>query len=151
VENTIDGNFVYIDEGDGEAEQPGEAEPIPRTDQQSNVSEDQPSKNDLRRERAETVDVREQPAQPAREQITPEASEAYERVAAALHKSLSLNQLADAHDMIDAVANASLRKELNALYRTRMGELQDVKPAAPAAEEKPARAKRVRREAQAPE
>lgn len=155
VENTIDGNFVYIDEGD-EAEQPGEAEPIPRTDRQPAAEEVQPSKRDIQRETAETVDVREsttaadQPAQ-AREQITPEASEAYERVAAALHKSLSLNQLADAHDMIDAVANASLRKELNAMYRTRMGELQDVKPAAPAAEEKPARAKRVRREAQAPE
>jgi recombination protein RecT len=157
VENTIDGNFVYIDEDEDGAEQPGEAEPIPRTDRQPSAEEVQPSKRDIQRETAETVDVREskpvdQPA-PAREQITPEASEAYERTAAAIHKSLSLNQLADAHDMIDAVGNAGLRKELNVMYRTRMGELQNIKPAAPAAEAeaKPERAKRTRRTAQAPE
>ncbi|MES2320162.1 MAG: recombinase RecT [Pseudomonadota bacterium] len=155
VEDTIDGNFVFID--DDEADEQGEAERVPPTDYSAKVAEEvQPSKRDVQRERAETVEVRESQQakaadQPAREQITAEASEAFERVAAGIHKSLSLNQLADAHDMIDAVANAGLRKELNAMYRTRMGELQDVKPAAPAAEEKPARAKRVRREAQAPE
>lgn len=161
VENTIDGNFVYIDEDDGEAEQPGEAEPIPRTDRQPAAEEVQPSKRDIQRETAETVDVREAKpaaqAEPAaadqqRQQITPEDAENYERVAAALQKALTLSQLADAHDMIDAVANASLRKELNVMYRANMAELSKAKPAAPAAaEEKPARAKRVRREAQAPE
>lgn len=145
----MENNYVYFDDGD-DMPAPGDddqqQEEIPRTDHPN----------------AETVEVREvkpaakpEPAaaaeQPAREQLTPEVSEAYERVAASIHKSLSLNQLADAHELIDAVASASLRKELNAMYRTRMGELQDVKPAAPAAEEKPARAKRVRREAQAPE
>lgn len=154
VENTIDGNFVYLDEGD-DAEQPGEAEPIPRTDHQAHATEEQPSKNDARRERAETVEVREtaKPAadQAPKQQITPEDSEAYERVAAAIHKALSMNQLADAADMIDAVAHAGLRKELQALHRVRMAELEYAKPEALAAEEKAAPAKRVRRAASAPE
>ena len=148
VENTIDGNFVYINEED-DAEQPGEAEPIPRTDVQPSATEDQPSKNDIRRERAETVEVRETAP---KQQITPEDSETYERVAAAIHKALSMNQLADASDMIDAVAHAGLRKELQALHRTRMSELQDAKPKDEAPkEESKAPAKRVRRAASAPE
>ena len=151
VDSTIDGNFVFLDDEDDAPATP-EAEPIPRTD----ATEDKPSKNDIRRERAETVEVRETKpeaaAQPAKEVITPEVSEVYERVAAAIHKSLSLNQLADAADMIDALAHAGLRKELHAMYRTRMGELQ-VAPAAaePAKTESKAPAKRVRRAASAPE
>jgi len=155
VDNTIDGNFVYLDEDD-EAEQGGEAEPIPRTDNTVRATEDQPSKNDIRRDRAETVEVREAKAdlgaKPAIDQLTPEVAQAYERVAASIHKSLSLNQLADAGDMIDAVADSVMRKELQSMYRTRMGELQDAKPAEPAAPaEKAAPAKRVRRSAAAPE
>ncbi len=152
---TIEGNFVYInEEGDDDTPLTPEAEPIPRTDA---AQAEQPSKNDIRRERAETVDVRESTAaaadQPAavdqapKQQITPEDSESYERVAAAIHKSLTMNQIADAGDMIDAVAHAGLRKELQAMYRTRMGELQTAQPAAePAkADATKAPAKRVRR------
>ncbi len=151
VDSTIDGNFVFLDDGDGEAaEQPGEAEPIPRTDRQSNVEEVQPSKNDIRREHAETVEVREE--KPAAKAASPEASEAYEKVAAAIHKSLSLNQLADANEMIDTVDSASLRKELQAMYRTRMGELSAPATSAAKVEEKqPAPARRVRRSAGAAE
>ena len=155
---TIDGNFVYIDEGedgDGGDSFGQEAEPIPRTDKQSNVEEVQPSKRDVQRENAETVDVREakpEAAKPAREELTPEVSAVYERVAAAIHKALTLHQLADAHEMIDALSHAGLRKELNAMYRTRFSELSEPKPAEPAkTEAKAAPAKRVRRSASAPE
>jgi recombination protein RecT len=152
VDNTIDGNFVYLDEDDDGAPDDQQQEEIPRTDAKP---------ADDRRANAETVEVREtkpeaaaQPAaaQPAKQAITPEDSETYERVAAAIHKSLSLNQLADAADLIDALAHAGLRKELHAMYRTRMGELQ-VAPAAaePAKAESKAPAKRVRRAASAPE
>lgn len=154
VDNTIDGNFVYLDEDDDGAPDDQQDE-IPRTDKPA----------DDRRANAETVEVRESKpeaaAQPAaqsaadpapKQNITPEDSETYERVAAAIHKSLSMNQLADASDMIDALAHAGLRKELQAMYRTRMGELQTAKPAAaPAAAETKAPAKRVRRAASAPE
>jgi len=88
---------------------------------------------------------------PAKEVLTPEVSQAYESTAAAIHKSLTLNQLADAQDLIDNVGNASLRRELNAMYRTRMAELQDKPAAADAKQEAPERAKRTRRAASAPE
>ncbi|MES2352110.1 MAG: recombinase RecT [Pseudomonadota bacterium] len=153
VENTIDGNFVFLDDEDYDSAQGDQQEEIPRTDAKP---------ADDRRANAETVEVREtkpeaaaQPAaadQAPKQKITPEDSEAYERVAAAIHKSLTMNQIADAGDMIDAVAHAGLRKELQAMYRTRMGELQTAKPAAaPAAAETKAPAKRVRRAASAPE
>lgn len=146
----VEGGYVYFEDGDDMPLPDEQQEEIPRTDAKP---------EDDRRAQAETVEVREvkpaaQPAaeQPAREQITPEASEAYERVAASIHKSLSLNQLADAADMIDTVANSSLRKELQNMYRTRMAELQ-VQPAAaePAKAEAKAPARRVRRAASAPE
>lgn len=148
---TIEGNFVYInEEGDDDTPLTPEADPIPRTDR---VEPEQPSKNEIRREQAETVEVREESTakQAPAQQITPEDSAAYERVAACIHKALSLSQLADAGDMIDAVANASLRKELRSMHRTRMGELGEAKPAEQAKTETKAPAKRVRRSAAAPE
>lgn len=162
VENTIDGNFVFLDEDDDSIINHDD-EPIARTDNPATTraTEDKPTAADQRRENAETVEVRESTpaakpeqaavAKPA--QITPEDSEAYERVAAAIHKALTLSQVADAHDMIDAVAHAGLRKELNGMYRTRMAELSNPKPAEaePVKAESKAPAKRVRRAASAPE
>jgi recombination protein RecT len=159
VENTIDGNFVYIDDDDG-AEQPGEAEPIPRTDHPA-ATEDQPSKNDMRRERAEDVEVREQakPAaaaastdKPAKTVLTPEMSEKYESVAGMLHRAGTLNQLADAQDQIAEVGDKELRTALAGIYKQRLAELSSAKaPAEAKPEEKAAPARRVRRSASAPE
>lgn len=154
VENTIDGNFVYVNDDDG-AEQPGEAEPIPRTDNAAGVTRDEPRENDIRRERAETVDVREvKPEQAAaKEIITPEVSHAYESLAAQIHKAMNLDALADAADLIQTVGNGSLQQQLSAMYKRRMTELSNPAPAAEPAkeEEKAAPAKRVRRSAAAPE
>lgn len=152
VENTIDGNFVYIDDDDG-AEQPGEAEPIPRTDNAPQATEDQPSKNDIRRERAEDVEVREQPAaaaastdKPAKTVLTPEMSEKYEAVAGMLNRAGTLNQLADAQDQIAEVGDKELRTALAGIYKQRLAELSSTKAPAPAATDgKAAPAKRVRR------
>jgi recombination protein RecT len=128
-------NYVYFNDADDMTAMDDQEE-IPRTDYPD----------------AETVAVREVKPEPdAKEVLTPEISDAYERVAAAIYKAMTLNQLADAHDMIDAVADSSLRKELNTMYRNRMTELS--KPAqkpAPDMEQK-APAKRVRRATSAPE
>lgn len=138
----MENNYVYFDESD-DAPPIDDPEPIPRTDAEAD-----------RRTGAETVEVRETKTEPAAAAtgFTEEDSQAYERVAAAIQKSLSQNQLADASDMIDAVANSGLRKELQAMHRTRMTELQNIKPAAQAeAADTQAPAKRVRRTASAPE
>lgn len=160
VENTIDGNFVFLDDDDDDtgADQAGDA--IPATDNPgaAHVTEDQPSKNDKRRDTAETVEVREAAkpataaaAAPAREQLTPEISEAYEKTASMLQRADNLNRLADAQEMIADVGNKELRDQLNVIYKQRLAEMSDKPAAAAAPEAKGAPAKRVRRSAPTPE
>lgn len=146
VENTIDGNFVFIDDEDDQADAG-----IPATDDQP-AQTAQPAAAAQRRENAEDVDVREtaKPATsaPAVEKLTPEISEAYERTAAMLHKASTLNQLADAQEPIGEVANKELRAQLNTIYKQRMAEMSSNKPAPAAAPDKTeAPARRTRRTA----
>lgn len=147
---TIEGNFVYIDEDEEGQPLNQHDEPIERTDHPH----------------AETVEVRDvkpeakpDPApadaateKPAREVLTPEISELYEKTAAMLQKARGLNQLADAHELITEVANTELRNQLKTIYKQRMAELSNPAPAAAQQEDKAgAPAKRVRRSAAAPE
>jgi len=153
VENTIDGNFVFIDEEDAAADQ---ADEIPRTDEPAAGSpaatEEKPSANQRRAADAETVEVRE--AQPAAASttssgtsaskpgaLTPEASEQYERLMAQLHRAGNPNQLADVYELVGEVENTELRAALSNLYKQRLAEMtprdpgtmqgQEEKPAAP--------------------
>lgn len=153
VENTIDGNFVYLDDDEDGAEQPGEAEPIPRTDNNAaHATRDQQSETDQRRERAETVEVREaaKPTSaaataPAKEALTPEVSEAYERLMGQLNRAASLNQLADVYELVGEIKDQELRNALTTLYKQRYAEF--TKPAEQKAAEPAAAAptKRQRR------
>lgn len=119
---TIEGNFVYIDE-DGAPLDQAEEEQIPRTDHQAkHATEDQPSENGIRRERAETVEVREAAKPAAKETLTPEISEAYEKLAAQLQRAASLSQLADLHEGIASIGNAELRAALSGMYKQRYAE-----------------------------
>lgn len=70
---------------------------------------------------------------PAREVLTPEVSQAYESVAAAIAKAHNLDALADAADLIGTVANQSLRAELSGMYKARYAEFTDPQPAEKAA------------------
>lgn len=135
---TIDGNFVYVEEGDG-AEQPGEAEPIPRNDVQPEAAA-APTQNERRRDQAETVEAR--PTKAAT--ITEEDSETYERVAAILQKAHNPSQLADAYEMIGDVKNNALSEQLTSIHKQRLAEFSK-KP------EPEAAAKRTKRSAPAPE
>lgn len=117
---TIDGNFVYVDEGD-DAEQPGEAEPIPRNDVQPAAEAAAPSKNGQRREQAETVEAREAGKEP-QPGMTTEGNEAYERAAQAMFKATSANQLADAYEMIADVSPKALRDELEQMHKKYLAE-----------------------------
>lgn len=111
VENTIDGNFVYVNEDD--AEQPGEAEPIPRTDHQPAEQQQRPA---ARRAEAEDVDVRE---------AVPALSEEAEKAAGMLRRAGTLNQLADASDVAnDLEVSKAEREALGAIYKKRYAELQ---------------------------
>jgi hypothetical protein len=67
-----------------------------------------------------------------------------------LQRAASLNQLADAQDLIADVGNKELRDQLQSIYRQRMAEMSKT-PAPAATEAKAAPAKRVRRSASAPE
>lgn len=159
VENTIDGNFVYVDEDGADAEQPGEAEPIPRTDAQPAATEDKPTAAEQRRASAETVEVREAvPAQAGTEPgnmgtpaeksrpaaITPEMSEQYENLAGILQRAMSLSKLADAAAMIDEIGDAELRAALGRIYKQRLADFSqpktvtqaDPKPAAAAPQQR---------------
>jgi recombination protein RecT len=160
VENTIDGNFVFIDEEDAATDQ---QEEHPRTDapaQQPATTEEQPSANQRRAAAAETVDVREaQPAaasatstgtstsQPGTKAgtFTAEEGEQYERLMAQLNRANNLNQLADVYELVGEVTNDSFRATLNTLYQQRLAEMspktQEQKAEAPAA----GPAKRTRR------
>lgn len=154
VENTIDGNFVFIDDDDHTTAE----DAITATDDP--VPDAKPAAADQRRANAEDVEVREaaKPAaaaavdKPAMEKLTPEISEAYERTAGMLQRADTLNRLADAQEMIAEVGNKELRDQLKVIYKQRLAEMSD-KPttAAAAPEEKAAPAKRVRRSAPAPE
>lgn len=111
VENTIDGNFVYVNEDD--AEQPGEAEPIPRTDNQPAEQQQRPASKQAE---AEDVEVRE---------AVPALSEEAEKVADMLRRAGTLNQLADASDVgNDLDVSKAERDALGALYKKRYAELQ---------------------------
>lgn len=59
---------------------------------------------------------------PAKEVLTPEVSQAYESVSASIAKAVSLDALADAADLINTVANQSLRSALSDMYRARYAE-----------------------------
>jgi recombination protein RecT len=152
VENTIDGNFVFIDDDDDNQDD----DPIPATDN-APAAAAQPSAADQRTASAETVEVREaaKPADaaaaPAREQLTPEIAEAYERTAAMLQRAATLNQLADAQELIADVGSKELRDQLKVIYRQRLAEMSNAPAAAASTEAKAAPAKRVRRSASAPE
>lgn len=148
VENTIDGNFVFINDEDDAADQ--DQEEHPRTDAPASMAdtEEKPSANGRRRADAETVEVRE--AQPAATStasagqkpgaLTPEASEEYERLMVQLNRASNLNQLADVYELVGDVANTELRAALNTLYKQRLAEMtpknepatQAAAPAAPA-------------------
>jgi recombination protein RecT len=151
VENTIDGNFVFINDEDDAAQ---DQEEHPRTDApaaaatSTAATEEKPSANERRRADAETVEVRE--AQPAATStasagqkpgaLTPEASEEYERLMVQLNRASNLNQLADVYELVGDVANTELRAALNTLYKQRLAEMtpknepatQAAAPAAPA-------------------
>lgn len=134
VENTIDGNFVYVNEDD--AEQPGEAEPIPRTDHQPAEQQQRPA---AQRAEVEDVDVRESPA----------LSEEAEKVADMLRRAGTLNQLADASDVGNGLVELSKaeREAISTLYKQRYKELNTAQAEA---EQKPVAAdsgpaKRTRR------
>jgi len=132
VENTIDGNFVFIDEEDAATDQ---QEEHPRTDapaQQPAATEEQPSANERRAAAAETVEVRE--AQPAAASttttsstkagaFTAEEGEQYERLMAQLNRANNLNQLADVYELVGEVTNDSFRATLNTLYQQRLAEM----------------------------
>lgn len=152
VENTIDGNFVFIEDEDDAAQD--QAEEHPRTDAEpaARATEDKPSESDRRRDSAETVEVREaqqtatKQAESATEPqksetkpgktgtISPETAEAYERLMAQLNKANTMNQLADAYEQVGEIGNQELRNALTTLYKQRYAEFN--KPAA--AEAKPA-------------
>lgn len=133
VENTIDGNFVFIDEEDGatlpdEEEHPRTDAPVPEAAQQG------AQRQADRRANAETVEVRE--AQPAAAStsssgtsaskpgaLTPEVSEQYERLMGQLHRAGNLNQLADVYELVGEVPNTELRAALTKLYKQRLAEM----------------------------
>jgi len=111
VENTIDGNFVYVNEDD--AEQPGEAEPIPRTDHQPAEQQQRPA---AKQAEVEDVDVRE---------AVPALSEEAEKVADMLRRAGTLNQLADASDVASNLElSKAERKALDDVYKRRYAEWQ---------------------------
>jgi recombination protein RecT len=146
VENTIDGNFVFIDEEDADAGQ-DQQEEHPRTDAPAPTAaatEEKPTPNERRRADAETVEVREAQAAtstasaaPKPGALTPEASEQYERLMVQLNRAGNLNQLADVYELVGEVQNDELRGTLNKLYQQRLGEMtpkeQAPKADAPAA------------------
>jgi recombination protein RecT len=156
VENTIDGNFVFLEDEDGTTQDQDEEHP--RTDaepqQAASATEEKPGTNGQRRASAETVEVREatQPAATTQQAstekkpgaLTPEVSEAYERLMMQLNRASSLSQLADLHDLIPDVGDAELRNALATLYKQR---LRDFSPQQGPAEKQPAAgpAKRTRR------
>jgi recombination protein RecT len=152
VENTIDGNFVFIeDEEDAGQDQ---QEEHPRTDAPAATAatEEKPSANERRRAEAETVEVKE--AQPAAASttsaapkpgaLTPEASEQYERLMAQLHRASNLNQLADVYELVGEVENTELRAALNTLYKQRLAEMTPKDAPATQADAPAAPAKRTR-------
>lgn len=150
VENTIDGNFVFIDDGE-DAELQDQAEEQPRTDAdpKARATEDKPSETDKRRGSAETVEVRE--AAPAADKpaakagdITPEVSDAYESLMVQINKARTMSQLADAHELISEIGNKEFRDALTSLYKQRYAEFNP-QPKTPAKDEAPAPAKRTRR------
>lgn len=154
VENTIDGNFVFINDEDDAAEP--DQEEHPRTDAPAPAStaatEEKPTANEQRRANAETVEVRE--AQPAATStasaapkpgaLTPEASEQYERLMTQLHRASNLNQLADVYELVGEVGNAELRTALNTLYKQRLAEMSPKDTPAAEAGAPAAPAKRTR-------
>lgn len=144
----IDANFVYVDDGDDMVQDQDET--IPATDNPA-TSTQQATTNARRGADAETVEVHEAKPGPAKEVLTPEVSEEYERVAGMLHKASTLNQLADAHSLVADVGNKALRDQLNVIYKQRMADMSKSVPAAAAPEEKAAPAKRTARRAAAPE
>ena len=148
VENTIDGNFVFIDEEDAATDQ---ADEIPRTDAPAAAAatEEKPSANQRRAADAETVEVREaQPTAASATQagtsaskpgaLTPEASEQYERLMGQLHRACNLNQLADVYELVGEVENTELRAALTNLYKQRLAEMTPRENPGPGQEEKPA-------------
>ena len=171
VENTIDGNFVFIDEEDA-APDPNEEE-HPRTDAPAPAaaaaSEDKPTTNQRRAADAETVEVREAqpdanagmdplPDHPAARTkpgaLTPEASEQYERLMGQLNRAGNLNQLADVYELVGEVENTELRAALNTLYKQRLSEMTPRDNPGPGQEEKPSaptRRMRTRSTGSAPE
>lgn len=136
---TIEGNFVYIDE-DGAPLDQAEEEQIPRTDHQA---EDKASANGIRRESAETVEVREAAKPASQAPLTVDGSEEYETLAVQLQRANSLSQLADLYESIGEIGNAELRAALTAMYKQRYTEFKPANQATPA--EAPAPAKRTRR------
>lgn len=117
VENTIDGNFVFLDDDDTTQDEPQEEHP--RTDVPA-ATEEKPSENEQRRADAETVEVRE--SKPAAAKLEPETSEAYERLMVQLNKASSVSQLADLHELIAEVDDAELRAALTKLHGERLRE-----------------------------
>lgn len=105
---------------------------------------------------AETVEVTEK-AKPAADDIVPEpskaevdqqTSKAYEALMIELQKARTLDQLAEACDLIKNIDNGSLRDALMKLYRERYAEFKEPEQSAPAAD---APVKRARRSTAAPE
>jgi recombination protein RecT len=147
VENTIDGNFVFINDEDDAADL---QEEHPRTDTPASTAatEEKPTANEQRRADAETVEVREtQPAASSTASaaqkpgaLSPEESEQYERLMVQLNRASNLNQLADVYELVGDVPNTELRAALNTLYKQRLAEMtpktapaaQAAAPAAPA-------------------
>jgi len=135
---TLEGNFVYVNDTDADdAPVQGVSEPIPRTD-------------------VDVVTVNVEKVEPVRQNIdkesmTDEVRKAYEGVAAQLQKAANLDALAVAADLIQTVGHAGLRAELTTMYKRYMEELSNPAPAANAAKDEPAPAKRTRRTSAAPE
>lgn len=143
VENTIDGNFVFIDEEDTVGQDQQEEHPRTDADAQQQPPQAQPQRQADRRVNAETVEVRDaQPAATSASQagtsaskpgaLTPEASEQYERLMGQLNRAGNLNQLADVYELVGEVENNELRAALNTMYKQRLSELTPRDQATPA-------------------
>lgn len=138
VENTIDGNFVFIEDDEDPA--PGQPEEHPRTDAATSqpaqeqrrpvATEERESPRERQRAEAETVEVRE--ANPAG--LTQDQAEQYETMMGQLQRASTPNQLMDVYGQVDESTPPQLREALTSLYKQRYDEFQprEEQPDAPA-------------------
>lgn len=149
VENTIDGNFVFIEDEEDSAQQDQEEE-HPRTDVSAPAAatEERPTHNELRRAEAETVEVHEEVVPDGHYPAHPELSGEAENLNVRLAGAKDLDTLAEVADLVNTLPSQEERARLTAVYRARFKKLSG-EAEGPAEETKPAAtpAKRTRRSA----